>query len=255
MSLLKAISTPIIWILLLIIAGTVVLRRLCKHSKLRVGWYLIVFGICILLFLSLEPISNLLVYSLESQYEAPPKEVITKVNIMVILGGGIRYSGGFRKSPEASGSTYSRVFNGVKFFKQHEVRLLVLSGEGRKSDAETEAEVMKDLAIALGVSEDKIITESKSRNTMEHAIELEKIFPPTEKIHIGIVTSALHMPRAVQVFRKKYSRDVIIPIPVGYIYSPQKYNFESIIPSVDAFVKSSYAIHEWIGMVWYSLLF
>ena len=69
------------------------------------------------------------------------------------------------------------------------------------------------------------------------------------------MTSALHMLRAVQAFRKKFSRDIIIPIPVGYIYYPQKYNFESIIPIVDAFVKSSYAIHEWIGMVWYSLLF
>jgi uncharacterized SAM-binding protein YcdF (DUF218 family) len=255
MSLLKAISTPIIWILLLIIAGTIVLRRLCKHSKLRVGWYLIVFGICILLFLSLGPISNLLVYSLESQYEAPPKEVITKVNIMVILGGGFCSSGGFRKSPEASGTTYSRMFNGVKFFKQDKTRVLVLSGAGRKSDGETEAEVMKDLAIALGVSEDKIITECKSRNTIEHAIELAKIFPPTEKLYIGIVTSALHIPRAVQAFRKEYSQDEIIPIPVGYIYTPPVYNFKSIIPSVDAFVKSSYAIHEWIGMAWYSILF
>lgn len=90
---------------------------------------------------------------------------------------------------------------------------------------------------------------------MEHAIELAKIFPPTEKLHIGIITSALHMPRAVQAFRKKFSRDIIIPIPVGYIYSPQKYNFERIVPFVDAFVKSSYAIHEWIGIVWYSILF
>ena len=255
MSLLKAISTPIIWILLLIITGTIVLRRLCKHSKLRIGWYLIVFGTCILLFLSLEPISNLLVYSLESQYQALPKEVIAKVNIMVILGGGFRSSGGFRKSPEASGSTYSQMFNGVKVFKQNKARVLVLSGGGRKSDGETEAEVMKNLAIALGVLEDKIIIECKSRNTMEHAIELAKIFPLTEKLHIGIVTSALHMPRAVQAFRKKFSQDIIIPIPVGYICSPQKYNFESIIPLVDAFVKSSYAIHEWIGMIYYSLLF
>ena len=145
--------------------------------------------------------------------------------------------------------------NGGKFFKQNETRVLVLSGGGRKSDGETEAEVMKDLAVALGVSEDKIMTECKSLNTMEHAIELVKIFPPTEKLHIGIVTSALHMPRAVQAFRKNYSRDIIVPVPVGYIYSPQKYNIESIIPVVDAFAKSSYAIHEWIGIIYYSLLF
>ena len=104
---------------------------------------------------------------------------------------------------------------------------------------------------ALGISENKIITESKSRNTMEHAMELVKLFPLEERVRIGIVTSALHMPRTMQAFRRKFSTNAIVPIPVDYIYSPLKYSFKNLIPHSDAFSTSSYAIHEWIGMLWY----
>ena len=75
-------------------------------------------------------------------------------------------SRGFRRYPEASGVTYSRVFNGVKIFRQSGTKELALSGAGGQRDGETNADVMKDMAIALGISENKIIIEGKSRNTM-----------------------------------------------------------------------------------------
>jgi uncharacterized SAM-binding protein YcdF (DUF218 family) len=62
----------------------------------------------------------------------------------------------------------------------------------------------------------------------EHAIELAKLFPPTKNVQIGIVASALHVPRAVQAFSKKFPKNAVVPIPVGYIYSPLKYSFENL---------------------------
>jgi uncharacterized SAM-binding protein YcdF (DUF218 family) len=220
---------------------------------LNVGWYFLIFATCILYFLSITPVSNILVYSLERQYQFPPREILEKVDIMVILGGGVMSSGGFRKSPEASGATYPRIFNGVKIFRQSRAKVLALSGAGEQRDSETNADVMKDIAIALGISGDKIMTEGKSHNTMEHVIELAKLFPPTKNAQIGIVTSALHMPRAVQAFSEKIPENAVVPIPVGYIYSPLRYSFENLIPHIDAFSTSNYAIHEWVGMLWYGV--
>ena len=130
--------------------------------------------------------------------------------------------------------------------------MLVLSGAGEQRDGETNADVMKDIAIALGISENKITTEGKSHNTMEHAVEIAKLFPVEVGMRIGVVTSALHMPRAVQMFRKKFPQHCIIPIPVGYIYSPLKYSFENLIPYSDSFSTSNYAIHEWVGILWHA---
>lgn len=253
--LLKSLSTPIVWILAFLIFGLMLTGKLRKKPRLNVGWYFLILATCILCLLSVTPVSNLLVYSLECQYQFPPREVLEKVDIMVILGGGVEASDGFRRYPEASGTTYFRIFNGVKVFQQSGAKVLVLSGAGEQRNGETNAEVVKDIAIALGISEDKIITEGKSHNTMEHAIELAKLFPPEERMRIGVVTSALHMPRAVQAFSKKIPPNAVVPIPVGYIYSPLKYSFENLIPHSDAFSTSSYAIHEWVGMLWYGITY
>lgn len=249
--LLKSISTPIVWILAFLIFGLMLTEKLRKKPRLNVGRYFLIFATCILYFLSIKPVSNLLVYSLERQYQSPSREVLEEVGVMVVLGGGVMSSEGFRKYPEASGATYSRIFNGVKIFRQSGAKVLVLSGAGGQRDDETNADVMKDIAIALGISEDKIITEDKSHNTMEHAIELAKLFPLEERMCIGIVTSALHIPRAVQAFRKKFPKNIVVPIPVGCIYSPPAWSVDRLIPSAGAFSTSSYAIHEWVGMLWY----
>ncbi len=252
--LLKSLSTPIIWVLFFLVVSILLLKELRKQLRLKAGWYLLLSGACILYFLSLAPVSNTLVYSLENQYQSPSEDVMATVDIVVILGGGIYSSDELRKSPEASGATYSRLFNGVKIFKQSRAKALVLSGAGGEQSNESEAEVMKNLSILLGVPEDKIITESKSQNTMEQAIELAKLYPPAENKRIGIVTSALHMPRAVQAFQEKFTKENIVPIPVGYIYSPPEYSLINFIPTADAFTTSSDAIHEEIGMIWYRFL-
>ncbi len=250
--LLKSISTPIVWILAFLVSGLILTGKLQKKPRLSVGWYFLVFATCILYLLSITPVSNLLVYSLENQYQPLSSEVLEEVDIMVVLGGGIMSSGGFRRYPEASGATYSRVFNGVKIFRQSGAKKLVLSGAGGQRDGGTNADVMKNIAIALGISENMIITEGKSRNTMEHAVDLAKLLPlGGERMRIGLVTSALHMQRAVQAFSKKFPKNTVVPIPVGYIYSPLKCSFENLIPCSDSFSTSSYAIHEWIGILWY----
>jgi uncharacterized SAM-binding protein YcdF (DUF218 family) len=51
--------------------------------------------------------------------------------------------------------------------------------------------------------------------------------------------------------RKQLPNDTIVPIPVNYIYSPDQYNLISFVPSADAFATSNYALHEWIGIIWY----
>ena len=252
----KVLTTPIVWVLLLLLTGLSLLREVRKQSRFKLGWYLLVIGFSILFFLSLKPVSNFLVYPLEYQYQFPSSELLSNIDMIVILGGGVIPALGQHKdlkNAQASGATYSRLFNGVRIFKNSNAKMLMLSGAGEVSGSESNAEVMKRLAMELGIPEDKIITEVNSRNTYEHAIWFKKIFPNIENMKIGIVTSALHMPRTVQAFKNKISQDAIIPIPVDYIYSPLQYTIEIFIPSINTFVKSSYAIHEWIGIIWYYL--
>lgn len=254
-NLVKSFSTPIIWVLSLMILGLILTRNARKKSGLKTGWYSMFLGTLTLIFFSMTPVSKALVYSLERMYQPPSAEALSNLDFVVVLGGGAAPSGGFRKNSEASGATYSRLFNGVEAFKQSSAKILVLSGLGpyARSESESEAEVMKTLALRLGVGKAKIVTEAKSRNTMQQAIELARLFPPTKYRRIGITTSALHMFRAEKTLRKKFPEGAIVPIPVNYVYSPLRYNVKSFIPSAGAFSNSTNVIHEWIGILWYSI--
>ncbi|MHC4424899.1 MAG: YdcF family protein [Planctomycetota bacterium] len=251
--LLKSFATPIVWVLTLMALGLILTIRSPKRPRYKVGKYALFLGMCILFLFSTEQVSNLLVYSLECQYKMPLDEVPSDLDIVVILGGGMNTSGGFRERPEAGGLTYARLFNGVRVFKRTSAKTLALCGGSRKQNAESEAEVMKALACELGVRESQIITEARSRNTMENAAELARLLPSTEGRRIGLVTSALHMFRSERVFRKQFPHDTIVPIPVNYVYSPDWRDLRGLVPSNGALSESNYAIHEWLGMVWYAI--
>lgn len=254
--LLKLFANPAVLVLLSLICGLLlVVAGQRKGRPAKTGTFLLTTGIFILYLLSIAPVSNLLVYSLESRYKPPAKEALSNLDIVVVLGGGFVPSGGFQNKAEASGSTYSRLFNGVEIFKQSGANTLIVSGRPPWPSSESDAEVMKDLALKLGVAPDKIVTESKSRNTMEQAEEVYKILPSNRKNRIGVVTSAIHMFRADKAFRKKFLKDIVMPIPVGYIsgLSGLGSGIRKFIPSADNFSLSAAAIHELIGMIWYRL--
>lgn len=243
--LLKSLATPIVWVLVLMTLSLILIIRPTKKLRFKLGKCALFLGICILFLLSIEPVSNLLIYCLECQYKLPSDEVLSDLDMVVILGGGMNISGGLREHAEARGLTYARVFNGVRIFKQSGARTLVLCGGS--------AVVTKELARELGVEENKIITDTISDSTMEHTIELAKLLPPAEQRRIGLVTSALHMLRSEKTFKKQFPNDIIVPIPVNYIYSPEWYFPRHWIPSAKTLLNSNYAIHEWIGIVYYSI--
>ncbi|MBW7989780.1 MAG: YdcF family protein [Planctomycetes bacterium] len=244
--LLKSLANPIVWVLVFMVLSLILIIRPTKKLRFKLGKCALFLGICILFLLSIRPVSNLLIYYLECQYKLPSDEALSDLDMVVILGGGANIAGGFREHAEASGLTYARLFNGVRVYKQSGARTLALCGG-------YEAGVMKKLAIELGVQESEIITETRSGTTLENAAELVKLLRPAEQRRIGLVTSALHMLRSEKTFKKQFPNDTIVPIPVNYIYSPDWDDPEGFVPSTSALSKSNYAIHEWIGIVYYSI--
>lgn len=251
--LLKMFSTLFLWILIAISLGLAFIRNVRKDGfKEKCGWYLSFTAVLMLYLFSTRPVSNLLAYSLEHNYQLPSKKTLSSLDAVVILAAGIRPNGVFACGVEVSESTYSRLVSGVHIFKENNAKLLVMQGTSR-ADIESDAVVMAVLAEQLGVPRDKIIVETNSRNTFQHAIELRKIFPASKKIRLGIVTSAMHMLRSEMVFKWEFPEDVIVPIPVDCRYSALKYDIEDFIPSLKEFTASNDAFHELVGVAWYLL--
>lgn len=245
-------TTPLMWVFYLLVGAVVFLRSVRKDPQMRRGWYLLVTSIIFLYFLSCMPVATSLSYFIQKSYEQPSEETLKELNFVVVLGGGI--SRGFNEKAEPSSATYTRVVRGVEVFqKSSPATILVLSGGPDEEGSESEASVMSRIAERYGISENQMLLEIKSHNTEEEVLELKQILPGNYSRNIGLVTSALHMPRALLIFQKQFPSDHVIPISADTIFRPQFLGIQSFIPSADALSMSTAVFHEWIGIAWYKM--
>ena len=86
----------------------------------------------------------------------------------------------------------------------------------------------------------RITVEERSKNTYENAMFLRDYVTPRTEQKWLLVTSAVHMPRAVGVFRK-----------AGFDVEPWPI---SDLTDEEEAMPLKYAIHEWLGLLGYRLL-
>ena len=118
-----------------------------------------------------------------------------KVDYVVVLGGRVR-------GEKPSRSLYKRIEKAAEYLKEHENIKVVASGGKGKGEEISEAEAIKRELVKLGISENRIITEDKSVNTVENfKFTLEKIKEnesenKEKKFKILIVTNDYHVYRS-----------------------------------------------------------
>lgn len=102
----------------------------------------------------------------------------------------------------------------------------------------------------MGVGRDDIILESESRNTRENAVNSAAIWR-SQGFDTGLlVTSAMHMPRALAAFRK-VGMD-LVPVPIDYLSAEDDDPFPLLfLPNAASLRVSSLAIKEWLGLLVY----
>jgi len=98
----------------------------------------------------------------------------------------------------------------------------------------------------MGVAQDRLIIEDRSRNTYENAV-----FSKQQAAQDGnwvLVTSAIHLPRAVGVFRQAGWK--VIPWPSNYLTGGDEDWANEDIPVLRLY-RLSRTFHEWIGLIYY----
>jgi uncharacterized SAM-binding protein YcdF (DUF218 family) len=93
-----------------------------------------------------------------------------------------------------------RTTHGVRVFADRDARCLVLSG-GQVGPPPAEAAVMRGIARGLGVPDQRIILEDRSRNTFENALYCGLIMRERAWSRVVVVTDSFHLPRALYIFR------------------------------------------------------
>lgn len=236
------LSTPLMWIWYIFLGALILLRSARKDRRMRRGWYVLAAGFLFFTMLSFMPFSDMLTQPFLRQYSEPPAVALEDLDVVTVLGGGGREG-------KPSSATNERIRAGIEMFKKSSARFIAVQGAAQVPGEPTDAAVMKSIALAQGVPAEKILVDPLSRTTGEHPVQLRALLPDGI-MRIGLVTSALHLPRAMAVFQKYFPDKVIVPLPVGTSGWPS-YRSVNMVPSIDAFSQSTAALHEWIGIVWY----
>ena len=228
--LLKTLIDPVVFLLVLIATGFWISFKRRKKSS---GYIVLLITFVFLYTASISPLSNAICYFLEKDYLLKDSGNFEKLDIVVVLGGGAsdnRYS----RETMPSYQTTSRLHHAIQVFRRSKARYLVCAGKG--VGRLSKEEVMKISAERLGIPVISIKIDPDSRDTWEHAENLNKMFP-NKDIKIGLVTSAYHMKRSEREFRKYFSN--VIPLPSDYLYSSPTLSIMTLIPSSGSFYKFS----------------
>ena len=210
-------------------------------SKSRLTSLLSFCGAFGLYMLSVEPVKDFLYKPLENAYPVPQK---LHADAIVVLGGG-SYNTGVLKE-----DSMKRLLTGFILHKRYNLPL-ILSGGASPSNL-PEAEAMKQVLQELGVDKESIITEVRSRNTRENALYVREICKKKGFKRVVLVTSAYHMPRAVEAFRR-VGLDVV-PYPTDF-KQDKRYNLYSLVPRTSVLNDSYKALREHLGSLAYSVLY
>jgi uncharacterized SAM-binding protein YcdF (DUF218 family) len=211
--LVKLAVYPYTWLCLA--TATLTILAFLPASPVRLRWLRIMtITILAIVWLIGSPIvSTIAAGLLESRSQPFDKTTTARFDAVVVLGAGVAGKGSLRPSDQLSGLSMQRTLCGADLFSEGRVPRLVLSGgdasvfgEGPKEAAE-----MKRFAIRLGVPEQAILLDDRSRTTYENAVGTKRVLGEGS---ILLVTSASHMPRAAGLFRKQGF--TVTPAPCVY---------------------------------------
>jgi uncharacterized SAM-binding protein YcdF (DUF218 family) len=206
-------------------------------------------GVAGLLAVVLLPLGELLLRPLEDRYPRPPPPA--RVDGVVVLGGALEQDiFADRGIPSLNGAAERMTELAALAQRYPHARLVFTGGSGHLlPEAATEADDARALFTALGVPPARMTYESASRTTWENAVFTRRLAAPKPGETWLLVTSAMHMPRALGTFRAAGWDP--LPWPVAYKTLHQGFRWEEEpgerIGLFDA------AAHEWLGLLAYRL--
>jgi uncharacterized SAM-binding protein YcdF (DUF218 family) len=186
----------------------------------RWGRRFVTIGAILLLVAGLSPLGNALILPLENRFPRVNLDDPPAPAGFIILGGAEdRLVGSARHVPALNEAAERMVEAAVLARLYPEAKIAFSGGDaGILYRTGNEAEGAETLLTTLGVAQDRLILEAKSRDTYENAAFLKEELMRLGELGPGkrwlLITSAYHMPRAMGAFRA--SGFDVEPWPVDY---------------------------------------
>ena len=224
------------------------------------AWVFLLTSLGILLVACNTWVPAVLMRSLEWQYL--PMETYPQTEVIVVLGGSTD-SAKYPRQLVDIGSAGDRILYAAHLYHQRVADHLLLTGGyiPWKDQRQPPANDMAKILGMLGVPEEALWYERESQNTFENALFTRKILEEKGIDRIVLITSAMHMPRAVRLFEKQGFE--VIPAPTDYnitqtswdrLWEPNMVTqLFNLLPTVGNLSDTTSAIKEYLGILTYSL--
>ncbi len=217
----------------------------------------IAMAFLILLLGSNAGISSTLARSLEFQNLSAN---LPNADAIVVLGGCTEpalYPRPWVELTEAG----DRVLYAAKLYRDGKAPRLILSG-GRidwRRSGKSESEDMATLMESMGVPRSAMLQDPNSLNTRENAVNVKQIMETQGIRRVLLVTSAMHMPRSLMIFKKLGMNVIAAPTDFTTTQAdPQQpntleANVLDALPDADHLRRTSRALKEYVGIAVYWL--
>ena len=225
-----------------------IIGLLLRGRFARTGRVLTWASLVSLMALSLPVVSDTLMVALEQGLPlAPPADAPPQA--IVILGGDVVRSGQDGQTTFHVGAlSLERVRAGAILHRQTGLPILVTGGPLHEGDPPVAVLMAISLQKDFGVPVRWV--EAESRDTWQNARLSAAMLHQADVGSVFLVTQAWHMPRALQSFADTGMRVTASPTRLDQPVRPVLTDF---LPSIRAWLTGYFALHEWIGRVWYAL--
>ena len=193
-----------------------------------------------------------LIGPLADPYPIQPVEMAPAADAIVLLGGGTKPIRGDMIYPDLSDSA-DRIWHAARLYHAGKAPLIIASSGNVSGNSKrpSRARAMRTLLDALGVPDDAIVIEERSRNTRQNAVFTEKIAAGRGIRRVLLVTSYWHLRRAEAVFRRVGLE--VIPVAADYKGRRRRFFVSDLLPHIGHLSFNSVLIKEHLGYFVYRL--
>ncbi|CCJ06095.1 YdcF family protein [Methylocystis sp. SC2] len=204
-----------------------------------------------LLLMAFGPLGGLLAGPLEARFPPPPDDMPAPDGI-IVLGGTIDERLSASRDRPTLVDAAERLTAPIALKRKYPDARLVFTGGSAAVQASpyAEADAVQRFWREMGLDRGEVLYERRSRNSYENAVFTRELLGPKAGARWLLVTSAIHMPRAVGVFRQ--AGFDVIAYPVDYRTNGDA-GLEFPRFPTKALSLVEFAAHEWAGLVAYRL--
>ncbi len=218
----------------------------------RAGFRLAALSLVLIAVIGFLPVGTALVVALENRF--PPWDPAGPPPVgIVVLGGAVSARTLAARGEVGLNDAAERVVAVPELARRYPQARIIYSGgdAGLFTRDGREADVVVPLFESLGVPASRLTLEDRSRNTAENAVFSKALAAPKPGERWLLVTSALHMPRAIGAFRQ--AEFPVEAYPVDYQTTGWRDMLDVVGDLSGGLRRVAAALHEWVGLVAYRL--